>query len=137
MEHKTCEQRINKEYITTTGILYDLWEYAQENDPDDYHPKHETNLYEYGLSLDYVEPGTFQNQERGYFRYQLSYGGPSDEFRFFIDEVGNPYKIEYWFLDWWDGASRTLRNENETLLKEIFEFLTCEDALGIIERQKS
>lgn len=37
---------------------------------------------EYALSFDYVEPDTFDDQDRGYFRYQISYGGPSEEVRF-------------------------------------------------------
>ena len=53
---------------------------------------------DYGLCVDYVEPGTFKNK-RGYVRYQLSWGGPSDEFRFYSQD-----KIEYVFLDWGVGV---------------------------------
>ena len=66
----------------------------------------------YGLSWDYIEPNTFNNQEKGYFRFQLSWGGPSDEFRIFLDVNNNGLnswididKIEYWYLDWYDGSS--------------------------------
>ena len=31
----------------------------------------------------------------------MSWGGPSDEFRMY----DNSDKIQYWFLDWFDGAS--------------------------------
>ena len=64
---------------------------------------------EYGLCFDYVPRGTFGDQRRGYFRYQLSWGGPSDEFRFFVDETFTPTRIEYWFIDWFDGAHIILR----------------------------
>jgi len=64
------------------------------------------SFYDYGLSVDYVEPGTFDGQNEGYGRYQLSWGGPSDELRFFFSPRGNvPYRIEYWYMDWFDGAS--------------------------------
>jgi len=59
---------------------------------------------EYGLAFDYVEPGTFEDQEQGYFRYQISWGGPSEEIRFYVGIDYQPYKIEFWYLDWFDGA---------------------------------
>jgi hypothetical protein len=88
------------------------------------------SFFNYGLSFDYVEPYTFGDQERGYFRYQISWGGPAEEFRFFVDvlpkSVGawhrserfpNPVwrldKIEYWFLDWFDGAPITIHEHHE------------------------
>jgi len=61
-------------------------------------------LSEYGLSFDYVAPGTFQDQKEGYWRYQLSWGGPSDEIRFFSSDGETLYRAEYWFLNWGDGA---------------------------------
>ena len=54
-----------------------------------------------GLCFDYVPPNTFEEQPIGYFRRQLSYGGPSDEFRVYDNENS----IKYYFLDWFDGAS--------------------------------
>lgn len=56
-----------------------------------------------GLSFDYVEPNTFNDQEHGYHRWQLSWGGPSDEFR--LLDNGS---VEYWFMDWYDGARRII-----------------------------
>lgn len=60
---------------------------------------------EYGLAFDYVAAGTFEDQEIGYFRYQLSYGGPSEELRFFVDPEQNLIKAEFWLLDWFTGNS--------------------------------
>lgn len=37
---------------------------------------------EYALCFDYVASGTFSDQEEAYFRYQISWGGPSEELRF-------------------------------------------------------
>ena len=53
-----------------------------------------------GLCFDRVEAGTFEGQRAGYWRWQLSWGGPADEFRLFDDD-----SLEYWYLDWGDGAS--------------------------------
>ncbi len=59
---------------------------------------------EYGLSFDYVRAGTFEDQDAGYFRYQLSYGGPSEEIRFYVDPEHNLVKAEFWLLDWFTGS---------------------------------
>lgn len=61
---------------------------------------------EAGLGFDYVEAGTFKDQRAGYYRWQLSYGGPSEEFRLF--DNGD---LEYWFLDWFDGACVTVTDD--------------------------
>lgn len=79
------------------------------------------NLNEYGLSVDYVTRGTFRHQPEGFLRYQLSTGGPGDEFRFFLGADHEPYRVEYWFLDWFDGASRRLHGADRALLLDIFE----------------
>tara|TARA_A100001391_G_scaffold43663_1_gene25359 strand:- start:637 stop:1143 length:507 start_codon:yes stop_codon:yes gene_type:complete len=70
---------------------------------------------EYALSLDVVhadDPG------ESYARYQISAGGPAEEIRFFCDFNRKPFKVEFWFLDWFDGASRdcTHRPEIELLI---------------------
>jgi len=77
-------------------------------------------FHEYGLAFDYVKEGTFE-QDEAYFRYQLSWGGPSDEFRFYVNPGFTCHRIEYWFLDWFDGAEVILEGEDYELLEEIFE----------------
>jgi len=84
------------------------------------------NMFDYGLAFDYVAPETFgEDQEEGYFRYQLSWGGPSDEFRVFADKRGewswSVYRVTYNFMDWYDGAERRLFGEDRALLEEIFQ----------------
>jgi len=74
----------------------------RESGNDDVGPYHE-----YDLGFDYVAPGTFSDQRRGYWRYQISWGGPSEEIRFYGELGGGEAyldKIEFWFLDWGDGA---------------------------------
>jgi hypothetical protein len=81
---------------------------------------------EYGLAFDYVAPGTFTDQEEGFWRYQLSYGGPQEEFRFYSSDMRRVYRIEFWFLDWFDGASRDVtRVDTARALWDIFVDLEC------------
>lgn len=76
----------------------------------------------YALSFDYV----VTDQKRGYFRYQLSCGGPSDEFRFYVDERLQLTRIEYWYLDWFDGAKELVRGKNRDLWNLIWsDWLDC------------
>ena len=83
-------------------------------------------FYEYGLAFDYVAPETFSDQERGYFRYQISYGGPSEEFRFYVDYGGELSCVEFVYLDWFDGAGRQLTGEDLEVLQAVFElFKEC------------
>ena len=56
-------------------------------------------LSEFGLGFWYVEPYTYEDQKEGYYKWQLSWGGPGDEIRIY-----NKDRIEYWYLDWFDGA---------------------------------
>lgn len=104
----TCKQRISehlKSRLTDIRAMFKAEEEGNEAGPEDTGP-----LHEYGLSFDYVAPDTFTNQKEGYWRYQLSWGGPSDEFRFYSSGPDvTPYRIEYWFLDWFDGAHITIR----------------------------
>jgi len=116
----TCEERIDAALENEIEVLRDLWEFYCEGGQDDYHPEHESNMWEYGLSFDYVPVGTWEDQTEGYFRYQLSWGGPSDEFRFFVSMDRRPYRIQYHFMDWFDGAKRILHGTDEALLEEIF-----------------
>ncbi len=66
------------------------------------------DLFDYvnqtALCWDYVEPFTFDDQREGYYRLQLSWGGPSDEFRIYTDMSKTIKEIEYWYMDWFDGA---------------------------------
>ena len=88
---KTCAERIQ-----------DMWNTRRE---DIKNPEFE------GLSFDYVEPHTFTDQLEGYWRWQFSWGGPSDELRAFVNENKEIHRLEYWFMDWMDGANIDLTQE--------------------------
>ena len=87
---KTCQQLVQEQF---EGRLEDL----KVTDPDD-------ENYIEGLCFDYVDPDTFTDQKEGYWRWQLSWGGPGDEFRIYINPDKSVHRIEYWYLDWFDGA---------------------------------
>ncbi len=122
-EQKKCKDIVSGHCASRLEVLTDLLKLYCE-DPEAYHDEHQTNLDEYALCFDYVPANTFADQDSGYFRYQLSYGGPSDEFRYYCDPEYNPIKIEYWHLDWGDGACEDVTH-NETA-RELWDvYLEC------------
>ena len=103
----SCKERIGESLKST---IDDIREAIDSNE-----------LFELGLGFDYVAPGTFSDQDEGYWRYQLSWGGPSDEVRFFAsDPEDRVPAVEYWFLDWFDGASRNLHGNDLDLLHTVW-----------------
>jgi len=115
---ESCEDRVQSHLRERIEDIRKLWKMYQRD--TDAYDEDLGNLNEYGLCFDYVAKGTFSDQKKGYFRWQLSFGGPSDEFRFYVDETLVPYTIEYWFLDWFDGAHVDLEGEDFELLEEIY-----------------
>ena len=121
----SCKERINENLKSRIFDLGKMWLAYKDGDEDKYIDEI-GNISEYGLSFDYVEPNTFKDQKEGYYSYQLSCGGPSDEFRFYVNLDLSLYKIEYYFLDWFDGANKKLNGKTFNLLSEIFEhFKEC------------
>lgn len=118
-EQKKCRERVSGHLKERLHDLRKLWKAYQKDGEGNVEDL--GNIFEYGLCFDYVAPGTFNNR-KGYFRYQLSWGGPSDEFRFFVGPELIPYRIEYWFVDWFDGARRILKGENESFMLEIWDW---------------
>ena len=82
---------------------------ASEIPGNDYH--YQDSFFDYlndgyFLGWDFVEPFTFgEDQKAGYWRLQISWGGPSSEYRIYVDSEKAIRKIEYWYLDWFDGAN--------------------------------
>ncbi len=115
----TCEERIDAALAGRLDDLGRLWS-AGGDEVEDL-----GNLADYGLSFEYVQGSTDYNPEDGYFRYQLSWGGPADEFRYYAHQARRGWevaRVEYWFLDWADGASRTLDLTTEAglLMTDLF-----------------
>ena len=86
---KTCQERIDEQ-----------WQQRQKD--------LKNNEFE-PLGFDYVEPHTFNDQLEGYWRWQFSWGGPSDELRGYVNEHKELHRLEYWFMDWMDGAKLELQ----------------------------
>jgi len=113
-----CKDKVRHELRGRIADIRKLWRLYRK-DPDAY-DEELGRFDEYGLCFDYVPRDTFSDQKRGFFRWQLSWGGPQDEFRFFTDENLDPFEIEYWYLDWFDGAGVKLCGRDHELLAEIF-----------------
>ena len=135
MANPTCDDRIGGEFAGTMKTVRRLWKWEQKGRGDEPHPKEETNLNEYGLCADWVAPDTFNDQPTGFFRWQLSWGGPSDEFRFHglsLTACGLvPDRIEYRFHDWYDGAGVDLEGADFDLLASIFDYFWPEPQVTI------
>ena len=68
-------------------------------------------IKDYPLSFDYVEANTFGKHD-AYHRYQMSWGGPQDEIRFYVvSDAEFSHKVTYAFLDWGDGAEIDITDE--------------------------
>lgn len=85
------------------------------------------------LDFSYVEAHTFNGQERGYYRWQLSWGGPSDEYRIWMNPDGIEH-ITYHFMDWYDGAEMEVYdNEIQEFIEMAFEFDYQSDAMPLLQ----
>ena len=116
---KTCKDLVRKAYQSRMKDISRVWS-LHRRDPDACDSELGT-WEEYGLSFDYVPKDTFTGQKRGYFRYQLSWGGPSEEFRFYVDETLDIEKVEFWYLDWFDGAKVVVGGRALQTWREIWE----------------
>ena len=110
---KTCQERIHEQWQQRKK---DLERYGTDFE---------------ALSFDYVEPHTFTDQLEGYWRWQFSWGGPSDELRAFVNPDHSIHRVEYWFMDLGDGAFIDItKKEWGIWLKDFF----CE--IGSIKEDK-
>ena len=111
-EYLTIEGRDAGSTDGSWGLSYGETSFEADIEAEDLFDEHEDAIREagreafneYGLAFDYVAPYTFDDQPAGYWRYQISYGGPSEELRFYADADYEVRKIEFWYLDWFDGA---------------------------------
>lgn len=132
MKQESCHERLKAELEDRLRDIRRLWRLYKSN-PEAIRPEL-GRFEEYGLGADYVAKGTFQDQKRGYLRWQLSWGGPAVEFRFYMDENLDAMEIEYWFLDWNDGAGKRLLGAAFKLLDEIFQYFKD---IGVVQSERS
>ena len=107
----TCSELVNEKFNEiekTYNEVEDLFDYVNST----------------ALSWDYVEGEDEKNP--GYYRLQLSWGGPSDEFRIYtIGDTLDIDCIDYHYMDWFDGASVPVF-ENTASFDVCQMFLDCE-----------
>ena len=103
-----------KKNPTCAELVDEQWKDRQEDLKD---PEYEA------LAFDYVEPHTFNDQAEGYWRWQFSWGGPSDELRGYVNEHGELHRLEYWYLDWGDGASILLEQDHTDAWQQMQEMV--------------
>jgi len=112
-KEKSCADLVRSEWL------------IREEELEKFEAKGWDDFHEYGLSFDYVEPNTFEGQTRGYYRFQLSWGGPSDEIRFYttVAEHDNHLldRAEYWYMDWFDGAKESVTDAR--IIPELWDYL--------------
>jgi hypothetical protein len=119
----SCEERIERHLKQRLADFRQLLADYVGSDP----------LRSYGVAFYYVPPHAFPDQPEEYCRYQLSWGCPCDDIRFFVDADDlTCHRVEYWFLDSGDDAHRVLDDDDKVLLDEIWEWLT---EIGAVEDQ--
>jgi hypothetical protein len=80
----------------------------------------------YGLCFDLVEAWTWEDQPNPYYRYQISVGGPQEEIRYHQTRHDGTI-VEYWYLDWFDGACITLTGDDRDLALWVYEMCHPEE----------
>src|SRR3990167_5011806 len=118
---KSCAERVQDAFNSRMEDIRTLYD-ALDQKTEELGP-----LSEYGLSMDYVAAGTFLDivgvfqgtQRAGYKRYQLSWGGPSEEFRIYDND-----EVEFWYLDWFDGACVSVKGQDAFIIRDITSFIT-------------
>ena len=130
MTTKKCAEIVNQKYLDTVNDYQLVDDYFNLDDEEkSKNEKHDDlqsyeNLFDYvnqtALGFDFVPVDTFKDQERGYWRLQLSWGGPSDEFRIYTNEENQIDYIDYHYLDWFDGASVRVKHDIIRNICEMF-----------------
>jgi hypothetical protein len=132
MQEKKCSEKVREQYQGRLDDFLKAQKYFNiekskrpQNDDFESYEDFFDYVNQYGLCFDFVSAGTFTDQKSGYWRFQMSFGGPSDEFRIYTDYEKNIHYIEYWFLDWFDGANITI---NDDVIFDICRsFLECSE----------
>lgn len=123
-----CENDEIYNFLANQGHIFD----EKIVGTDELHETVADKQNEYGLCFDYVAAETFADQDEGFFRYQISYGGPSEEIRFYTDAAKHLTRVEFWYLDWFDGAHEVLKNDELETAQEIFRLF---DECGTIDAE--
>ena len=137
MGEETCKERLARNFSRTMIELRDIVERPSPKD------KVAQELMQYALGFDFVAAGDVGNKIP-FWRWQLSWGGPQDEFRFpyedsvtkytgdaaraFSSDDGLVYagvhkqRCEYWFLDWGDCAHCNVLGHDLTIMRKVLRY---------------
>jgi len=110
-EHKSCADRIEQNF-------QDRYLELQEDMKSDFFS---ANYFEQkGLGIDLIEKDDLDLDDH-FIRYQLSWGGPQDEFRFWKNG-----KISYHFMDWFDHAEKdiTVMSRQDPVIEKFADLFT-------------
>jgi len=107
-KQKTCAELISARCYDRKEQFENAFLFFKDNDETKKHSEFSEyeSLMDYAnqnsLDFSYIEPNTFEKQSKGYWRWQLSWGGPSDEFRYYhFDHDKKKIKsMEYSYMDW-------------------------------------
>lgn len=134
-EEATGSDEINPDTWSEAQSIYILTALYGEHE-DEIREAAREAFFEYGLGFDYVEPGTLKDQSEGYWRYQLSCGGPQEEIRFYASPRRGGftlYRAEFWYLNWFDGAKVDVTGDR--IVKLVWEFFEDMDAVDHVLRE--
>ena len=139
-----CNPTIREVYNELSELRKDILEEVKENKlsqedefydiaNDDLREKLYTAKAEYGLSFDFIgeleedEDGEIQwKDDECYYRFQISYGGPTEEVRFHHDGT-----IEFVYLNWFCGCGIDVTQD------EVFQAVKWDfEEIGMIDFQK-
>ena len=135
-QHKTCKDLVHKKLEYRLADLKDAHHYfeIEFHSGRESHPKHkDLEIYDdyndyvdqLGLCFDFVQAEPSEGRPCGYWRWQLSTGGPGDEFRIFTDYRKNIHEVQYVYLDWYDAATAKVKDIPGYLLQALEYFLEC------------
>jgi hypothetical protein len=96
----TCEERIEEHLASRLEDMRDIMQRMDHEDEDIREDAYNAQN-ELPLSIDVKRTVIVQ----------LSTGGPGDQFEIDVDDEGNVVRIRYRFIDWFDGAERTLSGD--------------------------
>lgn len=110
-DYISCRDRVRNYYVVRMRAIVRLWR-LYNTDPGARSAEF-GHWLEFGLGFDYIPRFMYRHQYTPYWRFQLSCGGPADEFRFFCDDDLNLTRVEYWLYDWFDKAEVIVRKPTD------------------------
>lgn len=120
----TCEERLPEHLESRLEDMRSLVGWADAWNQTNNHLRAESaerRLEEYPLNISVTR--------KTIVRLELSYGGPQDYFEAEVDEDGTLSNITYHFLDWFDGAERTIRGDEAETVEQFLRRIMDLDSI--------